>query len=292
MPPNILAIFHSVNGFAITLLEAIALLVLTFVAAKIAGQALKKSFARVSRNIKVDETQFIILRRIVIALIYVFGITIAISIIPGFGNAWISVLTGAGVLAVIIGFAAQKTFGNMVSGLFIALFRPFRVGDRVSIKGEFGTVEDITLVHTIIATGDNKRLVVPNSVVTDETVVNYSTGEEDVVRTIDVGIGYDSDIDKAKKIMLEEALKHPNVSRSKKQTDFLEKQEKAVVRVTELKDFSVNMRLFFWCQNYPTAMITGFELLESIKKRFDKEGIEMPYPYRTIVYKKDLKAKK
>ena len=292
MAPNILAILQSANGYAAIAVQTILLLALTVILATAVGQALKRSFARVSRNIKVDETQFLILRRVFIALIYVFGVTIALSLIPGFGNIWISVLTGAGVLAVVVGFAAQKTFGNIISGVFIALFKPFRVGDSVSVNGEFGKVEDITLGHTIIATGDNKRIVIPNSTITDEAIVNYSAGEEDVVKWIDVGIGYDSDIDLAREIMLEEALKHPNVGRSAKKTDYVPKGEKAIVKVTELKEFSVNMRLFFWAKDYPTATSTGFDLLESIKKRFDKEGIEIPYPYRTIVYKKDIAKKK
>lgn len=291
MALNTLTILQSTGDIVNLVVMFLSGIAVTFIVATIIGRTLKKFFLHLAKKIKVDETQFIVLRRVIIAIVYAFGITITLSAIPGFENAWLSVLTGAGVLAVVVGFAAQKTFGNVISGIFIALFRPFRVGDKISIKGHYGRVEDITLMHTIIETGDNTRLVIPNSVITDETIVNYSAKEDDVIRTIDIGISYDSDIDKARKIMLEEAHRHPHIHEATKTMDFLKKGQKCVVRVTEFKDSSVNLRLIFWAKDFPTAVITGFELLESIKKRFDKEGIEIPYPYRTIVYKKDTEKK-
>ncbi len=275
MTPNILAVFQLANGYVFVGFQVFLGIVLTVFVASFAGKALKKSFTRVSKNIKMDETQFVVLRRIIVAVIYVFGITITLSLIPGFTNVWISILTGAGVIAVIVGFAAQKTVGNIISGLFIAFFRPFRVGDRVTIKGEHGLIEDITLVHTIIVTEDNKRVVVPNSTVSDETIQNYTIGEDDFIGKIDIGIGYGADIEKARKIMIEEAGKHPLIGRSVKPTIYLEKGQKYVVRVTELKDYCVNLRLFFWARNFPDANTASYELLESIKKRFDSEGIEI-----------------
>ena len=288
---NAFFLVENANTFVVSLIRLGIGLVLTIIIATLVGRTLKQSFARLTKKIKVEATQFLVLRRIIVALIYVFGITMSLSSLPGFENAWLSILTGAGVLAVVVGFAAQKTFSNIVSGLFIAIFRPFRVGDKITIKNEYGTVEDITLMHTIIETAENRRVIIPNSIVSDETIVNYSLGEKDTAWSVDVGISYDSDIDKARKIMLEEANKHPEVGKATKTLDFIEKGQQCVVRVTALKDFSVNMNLTFWAHDYPTAVKTGWELLESIKKRFDREAIEIPFPYRTIVYKKNWRMK-
>lgn len=108
-----------------------------------------------------------------------------------------------------------------------------------------------------------------------------------------MGISYDSDIDKAKRIMLEKARKHPDViiPEVKDEKGEMEKQE-PMVRVTECGDFAINLRLYFWVSAPKKAWFTGYELIEQIKKEFDKQGIEIPFPYRTIVYKKDLEKRK
>ncbi len=284
MSPNIFAMLFSANGYIEVGIKVAVGIILTFLIASLVGKTLKSSFSRISKRIKVDETQFHVLRRFAVAIIYALGLTITISFIPGFESVWLSILTGAGVLAVVIGLAAQKTVGNIISGLFIATFQPFRVGDRISIKGQQGIVKDITLMHTMIEISDNTQIVVPNAVISDETIVNYSVGENDVVRSINIGISYNSDIDKTRRVMLDEARKHPDIKKATKSTDFLAKGKEAVVRVTELKDSSVNMQLTFWAKDQPTAIVAGYELLESIKKRFDREGIEIPYPHMSVVY--------
>lgn len=145
--------------------------------------------------------------------------------------------------------------------------------------------------HTIIRTWDNRRIVVPNSKIDEQEIVNFSLKEEKVLWTINIGISYDSDIDKAKKIMTDEAMKHPSnlVNQLTKKEG---KEYGSFVRVTECGDFAVNLRLYFWAEEAWVAWRTGYDLIESIKKEFDKKGIEIPFPYRTIVYKKDLERKK
>jgi small conductance mechanosensitive channel len=277
--------------YSFVIIQVLVGLIITFIVARIVKTTLKRFFTQLSKKSHADVTQFIVLRRIVVALIYLFGIILTLSFIPGFENAWISFITGAGILAVVVGLAAQKTFGNIVAGLFIALFRPFRVGDRITVKGDYGIVEDITLMHTVIVTPNNIRMIVPNTVMSDETVINYSRGESDVMRSVEIGISYDSNIALARTIIQDEIEKHEKAMPARKQMDYINKNQQAVIRVTEMKDFSVNIRFNFWSDDYPTGVKTGYELLESIKKRFDTEGIEIPFPYRTIVYKKDLETK-
>ncbi len=148
------------------------------------------------------------------------------------------------------------------------------------MENEYGTIEDITLRHTVMRTWQNKRVVIPNSRLSVDTVVNWTIGDLTVLWKVDFGISYDSDIDLARSIILDEINKHPDVMH--------EEDREAKVRVTELGDFAVNLRALFWVADRPTAWVTGAEIRESVKKRFDREGVEIPFPYRTVVYKKDL----
>jgi len=152
------------------------------------------------------------------------------------------------------------------------------------MENEYGTIEDITLRHTAIRTWQNKRLIIPNSRISEETIINWTIGDLTVLWKVDFGISYDSDIDLARSIILDEINKHPDVMH--------EQDREAKVRVTELGDFAVNLRALFWAPDRPTAWGTGAEIRESVKKRFDREGVEIPFPYRTVVFKKDMKVER
>lgn len=181
-------------------------------------------------------------------------------------------------------------FSNIVSGVFLAIFKPIRVGDRVKVGSSItGTIEDITLRHTVIKTFENKRVIIPNSVLSNEVIENANLGDEKVCKFVEMSISYDADIDKAMKIMEKQALKHPLCidNRSKKERDAKEPQ--VLVKVIGFGDSSVNLRAYVWASDPKSAFFMGCDLNKSIKETFDKEGIEIPFPYRTIVYKKDMK---
>jgi len=242
---------------------------------------------------KIQKTRIRFLRIFVSVLIFILALIFILMLIPGFKTLSVSLLAGAGIMAIVIGFAAQKTLANIVSGFSIAIYAPFRVGDRLKIGEDIGDVEDLTLRHTVIKTWDNRRIIIPNSVLSEREIVNYSIKEEMLLWTINMGISYDSNIDKAKEIMVNLARKHPNIyiPEMKNEKGILEKKE-PYVKVTECGDFAVNLRLFFWIEKPSQAWATGFDLIEQIKKEFDKKLIEIPFPYRTIVYKKDLEKEK
>jgi small-conductance mechanosensitive channel len=167
------------------------------------------------------------------------------------------------------------------------------VEDLVTIKDEYGRITDITLRHTVVRTWDNRRLIIPNSVISEDAIINWSIEDPTVNWPIDIGISYDADIDKARQIMIYEARKHSNTmtfSQIKKYHPDMKKEEVVTVRVRELGDFAVILRLLIWVDDRDIAYDTGCDIREAIKKRFDAEGIEIPFPYRTIVYKKDLQA--
>lgn len=270
----------------------ITVLLFTLILERIIRKVIHNSFKKTSKIIKVDPTRFALLKHTSSALIYLIGIGIAIYIIPTFRTLSVSILAGAGVLAIVLGFAAQKTFSNIISGIFIAIFKPFRVGDIIKFVDKLGTVEDITLRHTVVRNFENKRFIIPNSVISDETIENYDIEDQKICRFVDFGISYDSNINRAMKIVKEEAEKHPSCIDHRTEEEKKEKIPKVVVRVIGFGDSSVNLRAWVWANNPSSAYKMGCDLNKSIKERFDNEGVEIPFPYRTIVYKHKMKKKK
>ncbi|MBI4738477.1 mechanosensitive ion channel family protein [Candidatus Woesearchaeota archaeon] len=271
------------------------ILLITLMTASLVNRLMRQSFARVEGAAGLatqGKKRFAFLRRIVIALIYLFGASFSILSVPQLRSVSLSLFAGAGVLALILGFAAQKAFGNVISGIFISVSKPFCIGDRIMINQDFGIVEDLTLRHTVIRTPTNDRLVIPNSKMDEASIHNFSLNAEQVLSTFDIGISYDSDVDRARKIIEEEIVKHPKFILGTENSEYLHKDERVKVRIVNLGDFSVVLRAYFWAENKSTAFMMNCDILEMVKKRFGKEKVGIPYPHRTIVYKKDLDAKK
>ena len=133
-------------------------------------------------------------------------------------------------------------------------------------------------------------MIIPNSVISSEIVTNSSIVDEHIYNFIDMGISYDSDVDRAMQIIREEALKHPNFLDNRTREEIKQNVPPVVVRMVGHGDFSINLRAYVWAANNDNAFALGADLLYSVKKRFDNEGIEIPFPYRTIVFKKDIEA--
>lgn len=230
---------------------------------------------RLEEHLHEERTRFLIVRRLIVAVIYFLGFAIALFQIPQLRTLSYSLFAFTGILAAILGFGMQKAFGNMISGVFIAIFEPFKIGDRIAISNENGIVENITLWYTVIRALDNRKIVIPNSVASDSILINYSKWDEKLVNQVNVTITYNSDIDKAKKIMLEEARKHPNCLIWKEEVTGIMQVKEPVVRVVNLGSSGVDLRLLVWSEDYQKGIVMTFDLFESIKKRFDKEKIEL-----------------
>lgn len=263
----------------------------TIIIQKVVSKSMKKHLKKSTKHLKIDETNYKFLVHFISALIYVVGIGLAIYSVPTLRTLSVSLFAGAGIVAVIIGFASQQTFSNIISGILLTISKPFRVGDRISLSGDLmGIVEDINLMHTVIKTFENKRIMIPNSVISNERIENASIVEEKVCQFINFPISYDSDVEKAMKIMREEVEKHPlcldNRTNQKKEN----KEPKVVTRLIGFGDYSVNLRAWAWAKDSLSGYLLNCDVNKSIKKRFEKEGIEIPYPHRTIVYK-DKKKK-
>ncbi|MBL1232364.1 MAG: mechanosensitive ion channel family protein [Vicingaceae bacterium] len=243
-------------------------------------------------KIKVDPTNFSFLKNSLSFIIYFIALIIIFRHIPALRSFGSALFAGAGILAAIIGFASQKAFSNIITGIFILIFKPYRVGDVIEISnGRIGTVEEITLRHTIIKDFKNERIIVPNTVISDDIIINSSITDSKIQCRVEVGISYDSDIDLAMQIMRNECEKHPLMIDNRTLEETAKNEPIVKVAVIALADFSVNLRASAWTESFADAFQMRTDLLKIIKERFDREGIEIPFPYRTIVYKKDIEKK-
>lgn len=263
------------------------------VATLVIGYLFSRIFNRIIRNstgiIKNDPTKYQFLRHIITALIYLVGFGIAVFQFDSLKALAGSMLAGAGIVAVAVGFASQHALSNIISGVFLILFKPYRINDRIVIKETLqGVVEDITLRHTVIRDFQNRRIVIPNSIISNEVIINSDLEDERVCRFINIGISYDSDVQKAKAIMQEEALQHPLRIDARTSEQIENGAEEVTVRLISFGDSSVNLRAWAWAANQADGFVMECDLLESIKARFDAEGIEIPFPYRTVVFKNKL----
>lgn len=268
-------------------------IVIILVAATICTRVLRwfisKAFNAASEKLNVDPTRYKFFKNAVSLIIWLVAIGAIILLIPKLRALAITLFAGAGILVAILGFAAQQAFSNIIGGIFVVIFRPFRVGDMIKVGSlEYGIVEDITLRHTVINSFENKRIIIPNAVVSAETIVNDSIDDIKICRFIEIGISYDSDIELATKILQEEASKHADCIDVRTQGEVEKGIPKVIVRLVSFGDFSINLRSYVWTKNPYQAMQMHSDINKAIKKRFDKEGIEIPFPYRTLVYKKDL----
>ena len=266
-----------------------SLIVGGLIATRIIRWLMDKSFVTASDKLNVDATRYKFFKNAVSFVIWIVIIGVIVSLVPKLKSLAVTLFAGAGILVAIVGFAAQQAFSNIVSGVFIVIFKPFRVGDLIRVGTQsYGVVEDITLRHTVINNFENKRIIIPNSSISAETIVNDSISDSKVCRWIEVGISYDSSVPIAETIMKEVAIAHPNCIDVR--TDIQKKEDlpQVEVRLTSFDDSSVTLRAYVWTNDPFNALRMHSEINKEIKRRFDEEGIEIPFPYRTVVYKNDL----
>jgi len=212
------------------------------------------------------------LQKLVKGSIVFVAVAVAFGL-AGFGSFLQSLATVAAAATLAIGFAMQEVIKNFVAGIFIYTDRPFRIGDWIEWDGHAGIVEDISLRVTRVKTFDNELLTVPNSQLTDGVIKN-PVAKEQLRLTFVFGIDYDDDVDEATEIIIEEAERNEEI---------LEDPAPSV-RLVELADSYVGLQSRIWIeQPRRTDFIkTRSDYVQAVKKRFDAEGIDIPYPQRDV----------
>ena len=246
----------------------------------VVGRTLRGVVQRVLAHDKHDHLDIMAVRfiaKLVRYCVYIFAFISYAHFIPALSGLGTASLTSISVISLILGLAAQNTLGNLVAGISLLLYRPFKLGDRLQETAptglETGTVESLTLGYTLLKTDDNRRVVVPNSLMASQTTINLTGNDPRVICSVPIGISYDSDIDKARRILLDLAGKHPQV------------QTVCGCPLTQLASSGIVLTLDVWCADALSASAFRCDLLEQAIKRFALEGIGGPLPQTAVVLK-------
>lgn len=197
-------------------------------------------------------------------------IVVFIAAIGALGIETTSFIAIFGAAGLAVGLALQGSLSNFASGVLIVLFRPYRVGDFIEGAGISGSVEQVQILTTVLKTGDNKQIIVPNSQIMNSIITNYSANDTRRV-DMEIGVSYSDDLDKVRATLEsiiaaeERVLKDPTTT----------------IAVAALADSSVNFILRPWVKSSDYWPVL-FDLTETIKKRFDAEGISFPFPQRDV----------
>jgi small-conductance mechanosensitive channel len=266
----------------------ISVLLVAFIVTRILRFVVGRFFKRAALKLRVDPTHYNFFKNAIDFIIFLTAGIIIFRSIPALQAFGTTLLTGAGILAAIVGFASQSAFSNIVSGVFLVIFKPFHVGDRVKIGTHAGDVEDITLRHTVIKDFENRRIVIPNSVISNETIINSTITDERICMFIELTIAHQTSLDRAISIMQEEAMRHPFLIDARTPEEIAKGDTVVMVRVMALTELGVQLRAYAWAQNPNNGFELKTDLHRAIKKRFDQEGVELAIPHRALFFRNEL----
>ncbi|MDD2886916.1 MAG: mechanosensitive ion channel [Aliarcobacter sp.] len=261
IPHNIVEI---ISGYAFSFIMAL----LIFVIGKWAVNKLVALLGKVLRKVKgMDETLIKFLENIVY---YALMIVVLLTALGKLGVETTSFLAILGAAGLAIGLALKDSLGNFASGVMIILFKPFKVGDLVTAAGVTGTITEVGIFNSIFLTADNQKIIVPNGAITSGSIINVNANDTRRVDLV-VSIGYSDDIKKTK-----EVLNNILTSNEKVLVD-----KGITVAVAELAESSVDFVVRAWVKT-PDYWDVKFGLTETIKLRFDEEGISIPFPQQDV----------
>lgn len=260
------------NGLLNTVIFAVCVLLFT----KAAAMLMEKLFARSART---RSLPFVYLRKILTFILYSAAVFSIIAQVKPLQDVGVSILGATSVITVIVGLAAQATFGNFISGFFISLYQPFKVGDTIALpeKNIMGQVREITFRHTVIRSIENTEYIIPNSVMDSAVIENRAFGQAFYKRKISVSVGYDSDTTLVKKLITETVLSTKEYVDTR--TD--EERENGVPAVNiRLEEFGASGLEFIFfmvsatlADSYTGASKVRTKLLEE----FREHNINIPY---------------
>ncbi len=250
-----------------TIFKALLILFVGLIAARIISNISGKVTTSKFGNHIGSVTKNIVFYVLVLSTVFAFLGTFEIDLT--------GVLAAAGILGIALGFAAQTSVSNIISGFFLIADKPFEIGEAIQIDGQAGTVLDINLFSTRLRTFDNRYVRLPNSMVLNSSIVNLSRYD---IRRLDIpiGIAYKENISTALAI-IDSILKNNSYA--------LIEPEPLVI-INKFGDSSIELEARVWIQR-SSLFKARTEILTDIKNCLDEAGIEMPFPHRTVYFGKD-----
>lgn len=254
--------------FAISAVTAVVI----FYVGRIVARVLSRGLRKLMQAQHVDKILESFISNLVYWALMAFVIIAAITELGVETTSFIAMLGAAGLA---VGLAMQGSLSNFAAGVLIVLARHYRVGDWIEAGGVAGTVEDVQILTTTLKTGDNKSIIIPNSEIMGNIIINYSAN---AARRVDMvfGVGYGDDIDKVRAAIKDVISNDQRVLA----------EPECLIAVGELADSSVNFNVRPWVKTADYWAVK-WDITEAIKKRFDKEGISIPFPQRDVHIIKD-----
>ena len=251
---------------------AAVILLLTVIAANIVKRRFNRYNERLQKRMRTDKTKMVMLKHVSICFVYLIGFVLIFYSIPGLRALSTTLLASVGVLGLIVGMAAQDTFGNIISGFSLVFSQPFRVGDLITVGPNYGRVTDINLRQTTILTSDDRTIIIPNSILNKETVVNWTFTDPLIRWSIELQVTNDSDLSKARAVLIEEATANGYVL-SARELAFRKPDvsESVRARISGNNGDYTSILLDFWVNDRDNAFSAEYEIRERIKIRFDEE---------------------
>lgn len=274
--------FFKLESFWSVFLYAIIVFLITWMLSRIIRFFIVRYIKR-RKTERFGDTSIFFLKNSIKFFLGLFAVGYLIYVVPSLRSKATIIFSGAGILAAIIGFAAQAALSNLIAGVFIVIFKPFRVGDYIKVDEErIGIVQDITLRHTIINTFENKRLIIPNSIISTESILNHTIEDSNILSFNNFKIGLNADVELAKKIIQEEALKLDNVIDNRTPDDVLTEEHQIIVRFIDVNESFIHLRAYVWLNEPFREFKLKCDLKEAVYKRFVAEGIDLPIPMRKV----------
>ena len=268
-------------GLTDTIIIILLILITAMVISRILTRLMKK---RNFRNLPI----WLKVKKYVIITITIYGI---LTLFIPAKTILDPLLASGGIVAVVVGLAAQETVGNLISGFMIVTFRPFHIGDLIRVNnGEYvGTVVEITIRHTIIERFEITRVIIPNSQMNTSVLENISDIGTAKADFLYVSVSYDTDLEQAIRVLQETVAAHPDYVDPRSEEEKQQGADQVVVRVTDFKDSGIELRATIYSNDNGTCFTMLSDLRIAVKKRFDQEGIEMPYPKQDLYIKEMIK---
>ncbi len=254
--------------FGISLFTAVVI----FFVGRMIARFISRGLRKLMQAQNVDKILESFVSHLVYWALMAFVIIAAITELGVETTSFIAMLGAAGLA---VGLAMQGSLSNFAAGVLIVLFRHYRVGDWIEAGGVAGSVENVQILTTTLKTGDNKSIIIPNSEIMSNIIINYSANE---TRRIDMvfGVSYSDDLDKVRAAIKEVISKDERVL----------SEPACLIAVAELADSSVNLNVRPWVKTADYWAVK-WDITEAIKKRFDEEDISIPFPQRDLHIIKD-----
>ncbi|MFP4589451.1 MAG: mechanosensitive ion channel family protein [Candidatus Acetothermia bacterium] len=212
-------------------------------------------------------------------LVWLAGVIVLLSQFPVARNLGVGLFASAGVVGLVLGLAAQNTLSNMIAGVVLSFSQPLRLGDAVIMEDDFGYVEEITLMQTFIRTWDNRRIIVPNDVLSNRIVQNWSIKDPKLLAATIVYLDYGVDLEKIRE-WIKEAVR---------ESDYWNGEGEPGVQVMDFTEKTIKVRALAWADDPPSAWNLRCEVREKLIKHFREEGLKFP-KFRVEMERPEYKA--